>query len=174
MQKLRLFKVLKISIHLYCGSHIGGQENAPSPFSQANWNLRNTCGIRAEYRKMRNIWTLRNNLILRKTGTSGIRGLTEYLAQRNTGPNGIYGRLRKIVYATSCQASGKTINSIELLKVMDVWLCRPLVNMSVICEFAKNFELVNATRRTQRKFPIIYKFSPKSRITRICSKFSGI
>ena len=27
---------------------------------------------------MRNIWTLRNNLILRKTLTSGIPGLTEY------------------------------------------------------------------------------------------------
>ena len=33
MQKLRLFKFSKISIHLYCGSHDGGQENAPSPFS---------------------------------------------------------------------------------------------------------------------------------------------
>ena len=42
--------------------------------------LTGICGIRAEYRKMRNIWTLRNNLILRKTGTSGIRGLTEYRA----------------------------------------------------------------------------------------------
>ena len=80
----------------------------------------------------------------------------------------------EIVYAISCQASGKTINSIELLKVMDVWLCRPLVNMSVICEFAKKVALVNATQRMQRKFPIIYKFSPESRITRICSKFSGI
>ena len=42
--------------------------------------LTGICGIRAEYRKMRNIWTLRNNLILRKTETSGIRGLTEYRA----------------------------------------------------------------------------------------------
>ena len=41
-------------------------------------SLTGICGIGAEYRKMRNIWTLRNNLILRKTGTSGIRGLTEY------------------------------------------------------------------------------------------------
>ena len=43
---------------------------------------------------MRNIWTLRNNLILRKTGTSGIRGLTEYTEdwdKRNTRPNGIPG-----------------------------------------------------------------------------------
>ena len=31
MQKLRPFKVLKISIHLYCGSHIGRQENAHQP-----------------------------------------------------------------------------------------------------------------------------------------------
>ena len=31
MQKLRLFKVLKISIHLYRGSHDGGQENAHEP-----------------------------------------------------------------------------------------------------------------------------------------------
>ena len=27
MQKLRLYKVLKVSIHLYCGTHVGGQEN---------------------------------------------------------------------------------------------------------------------------------------------------
>ena len=28
MRKLRLFKVLKVSVHLYCGSHFGGKENA--------------------------------------------------------------------------------------------------------------------------------------------------
>ena len=58
---------------------------------------------------MRNIWTLRNNLILRKTGTSGIRGLTEYTEDCG-----------KLFTPPVCQASGKTINSIELLKVMDV------------------------------------------------------
>ena len=29
MQKLQLFKVLKISIHLYCGSHDGRKEKSP-------------------------------------------------------------------------------------------------------------------------------------------------
>ena len=61
--------------------------------------------------------------------------------------------LRKIVYATSCQTSGKTINSIELLKVMDVWLCRPLVNMSVICEFAKNFAACKRNPENAKKIP---------------------
>ena len=59
----------------------------------------------------------------------------------------------RLVYATSCQASGKTINSIELLKVMDVWLCRPLVNMSVICEFAKHFALVNEPGERKENSP---------------------
>ena len=31
MQELRLLKVGKISIHLCCGSHIGGQKNAHQP-----------------------------------------------------------------------------------------------------------------------------------------------
>ena len=31
MQELRLFKVWKISIHLYCGSHDSGQKIAPKP-----------------------------------------------------------------------------------------------------------------------------------------------
>ena len=35
MQKLRL-KVLKVSIHLYCGSHVGGQDNAPKPILPYN------------------------------------------------------------------------------------------------------------------------------------------
>ena len=36
MQKLLLFKVLKISIHLYCGSHVGEQENAHQPIFPCN------------------------------------------------------------------------------------------------------------------------------------------
>ena len=36
MQELRLFKVGKISIHLYCGSHVGGQKNAHQPIFQYN------------------------------------------------------------------------------------------------------------------------------------------
>ena len=31
MQELKLFKVHKISMHLYCNSHIGGQKNAHQP-----------------------------------------------------------------------------------------------------------------------------------------------
>ena len=31
MEKLPLFKVVKISIHLCCGSHAGGQENGHQP-----------------------------------------------------------------------------------------------------------------------------------------------
>ena len=31
MQKLQLFKVLKISIHVYCSSHVGGQEDTYQP-----------------------------------------------------------------------------------------------------------------------------------------------
>ena len=29
MQELRLFEVGEISIHLYCGSHVGGQKTSP-------------------------------------------------------------------------------------------------------------------------------------------------
>ena len=36
MQKLCLFKVLKISIHSYCDSHVGGQENAHKPIFPNN------------------------------------------------------------------------------------------------------------------------------------------
>ena len=36
MQTLRLFKVLEVSIHLYCGSHVGGQENVHKPIFQYN------------------------------------------------------------------------------------------------------------------------------------------
>ena len=79
-------KIQKVS------SHCGGQ--AKSVIHSRNeiiW-LTGICGTCAEYRKMRNIWTLRNNLILRKTGTRGIRSLTEYMEdwdKRNTRPNGI-------------------------------------------------------------------------------------
>ena len=31
MQELWLFQVKKISIHLYCNSHVGGQQNARQP-----------------------------------------------------------------------------------------------------------------------------------------------
>ena len=33
MKALRQFKVYKISIHLYCGSHVGRQENAVFPYN---------------------------------------------------------------------------------------------------------------------------------------------
>ena len=36
MQELGQFKVLKISIHLYCGSHVGGQKNALQPIFPYN------------------------------------------------------------------------------------------------------------------------------------------
>ena len=36
MQELRLFKVGKISIHLSCGSHVGGQNNAHQPIFPYN------------------------------------------------------------------------------------------------------------------------------------------
>ena len=36
MQKLRLFKVLKIPIDIYCVGHDGGQENAPQPIFPYN------------------------------------------------------------------------------------------------------------------------------------------
>ena len=31
MQELLLFKVQKVSIQLYCGSHVGGEKNAHKP-----------------------------------------------------------------------------------------------------------------------------------------------
>ena len=40
--------------------------------------LTGICGIRAEYRKMRNVWTLRNNWEKRNTRPNGIPGLMEY------------------------------------------------------------------------------------------------
>ena len=36
MQKLWLLKVLKICIELYCGCHVGGQENAYQPIFPYN------------------------------------------------------------------------------------------------------------------------------------------
>ena len=36
MQDLRLFKIRKISIQLYCGSHDGGQQNAHQPIFPYN------------------------------------------------------------------------------------------------------------------------------------------
>ena len=71
MKSFKLFFVLKqilIMLDIWRTSKLYTRTAMKRVPQTANWTLRNTCRIQ----KMRNIWTMQNNLILRKTRSSGI------------------------------------------------------------------------------------------------------